>query len=87
MSIRNKKEIIDEFKINDKDTGSTAVQVALITAKIKHLSDHSKVHKKDNHSNRGLVLAVSERKKLLKYLKKSDQVQYNNVIAALGLRK
>lgn len=88
MSINtSKQEIIDKFKINEKDTGSTAVQIALITAKILHLSDHAKVHKKDNHSKRGLVLAVSERKKLLNYLKSNDLEQYNNVISKLGLRK
>ncbi len=82
-----KKEIIEKFRINDKDTGSTAVQVALVTSKIQHLSEHMKKHKKDNHSKRGLTMAVSERKKLLSYLKSHDIGKYQDVIAQLGLRK
>ena len=82
-----KKEIIEKFRISDKDTGSTAVQVALVTSKILHLADHVKKHKKDNHSKRGLTLAVSDRKKLLSYLKDSNEAQYHEVIGKLGLRK
>lgn len=82
-----KKEIIAQFRTNEKDTGSTAVQVALITSKILHLAEHAKKHKKDNHSKRGLTLAVSERKKLLAYLKGTNEAQYQDVISKLGLRK
>lgn len=82
-----KKEIIDSFKINEKDVGSSQVQIALLTSKILHLSGHSKVHKKDKHSNRGLIMAISNRKKLLAYLKRKNESQYKEIIAKLGLRK
>lgn len=82
-----KKDIIKNHKISEKDTGSAPVQIALLTSKILHLSEHAKKHKKDNHSKRGLTLAVSARKKLLSYLKSSDESQYSALIAKLGLRK
>lgn len=82
-----KQEILNQFKINEKDTGSAQVQIALLTGKILHLSEHAKVHKKDNHSKRGLVLAVSARKKLLSYLKRKDEGGYHILIEKLGLRK
>jgi len=83
----NKKEIIDKFKRSQSDTGSAEVQIALNTAKIKHLSEHVTKHKKDNHSKRGLTLAVALRKKLLTYLKDNDGARYKAVLEALGLRK
>lgn len=79
--------IIKEHQQNDKDTGSTNVQVALLTARIKHLTEHFQTHKKDNHSRRGLLNLVSQRKKLLKYLKNSNLETYSNLIKSLGLRK
>jgi len=83
----SKTGVIEQFKVNEKDTGSAAVQIALLTKKILHLSDHAKEHKKDNHSKRGLVLAVGARKKFLSYLKRKDLKQYQDLIAKLGLRK
>ena len=71
MSLENKqiKDIVKQFGKDDKDTGSSEVQIALLTARIRYLTDHAKDNKKDNHSRRGLVLLVSQRKKLLKYLR------------------
>ena len=76
-----------ELAIHDKDTGSSEVQVALLTSKIKNLSDHIKKFKKDKHSSVGLLKAVNRRKKLLDYLKKNKIESYKNVISKLGLRK
>ena len=70
--MREKSEIISEFKINEKDTGSTQVQIAILTERIRHLTEHLKVNKKDNHSRRGLLKMVGHRKNLLNYLKKKD---------------
>jgi len=69
------------------DTGSADVQVALLTARIKHLTEHFKTHKKDHHSRRGLLRLVSQRKKLLSYVKNNDIASYSNLISRLGLRK
>ena len=76
-----------ELKIHDKDTGSSEVQVALLTDKIENLSKHIKKFKKDKHSSVGLLKAVNKRKKLLDYLKKNKIESYKNVISKLGLRK
>ena len=76
-----------ELAIHDKDTGSSEVQVALLTSKIKNLSNHIKKFKKDKHSSVGLLKAVNRRKKLLDYLKKNKIESYKNVISKLGLRK
>ena len=82
-----KKEIIDRFKLHDKDTGSTEVQVALLSNRITYLTDHFKTHKKDHHSRRGLLKLVGQRRRLLNYLKKTDVDRYKQIIAELGLRK
>ena len=79
--------IIKDFQLDEKDTGSTNVQVALLTARIKHLTDHFKTHKKDHHSRRGLLRLVSQRKKLLAYLKNTNIRAYSDLISRLGLRK
>ena len=76
-----------ELAINDKDTGSSEVQIALLTDKIENLSNHIKKFKKDKHSSVGLLKAVNRRKKLLDYLKKNKLESYKNVIAKLNLRK
>jgi len=86
MSI-NTQAIIKEFQQEANDTGSTNVQVALLTARIKHLTEHFKTHKKDHHSRRGLLHLVSQRKKLLTYLKGNDATAYSDLISRLGLRK
>ena len=82
-----KKEIIEKFKVNEKDTGSPEVQIALLSSRIKYLTDHFKVHKKDHHSRRGLLKLVGQRRRLLNYLKKKDAEKYLNVIQELGIRK
>ena len=82
-----KSKLIDEFKINENDTGSTEVQVAILTERIKNLSEHFKFHKKDNHSKRGFMALINRRKRLLNYLKRKDFDKYQEVIKKLGLRK
>jgi len=86
MSIDTQK-IIKEYQSDKNDTGSVDVQVALLTARIKHLTEHFKTHKKDHHSRRGLLKLVSQRKKLLSYLKNKNLDSYASLISRLGLRK
>ena len=83
----NKQEIIASARLSENDTGSPEVQVALLTARINHLNEHLKVHKKDHHSRRGLLLMVGQRRGLLDYLKSTDIESYRALIAKLGLRK
>lgn len=89
MALNQQKtaEIIRNFQGSEKDTGSTEVQVALLTEKITDLSDHFKVHKKDHHSRQGLLRMVNRRRKLLDYLKRKDLDHYRDLISRLGLRK
>jgi small subunit ribosomal protein S15 len=82
-----KKEIIDRFKLSEKDTGSPEVQIALLSNRIKYLTEHFKVHKKDHHSRRGLLKLVGQRRRLLNYLKKRDVERYRTVIKELGIRR
>ncbi len=82
-----KKEVIENFKIHSRDTGSAEVQIALLTQRINILSDHFKNHKKDFHSRRGLLLLVGRRRKFLDYLKKRDLKKYEEVLEKLNLRK
>mgnify|MGYP000170247429 FL=1 len=86
MSI-DTQSIIKEYQKDPSDTGSVDVQVALLTARIRHLTEHFKTHKKDHHSRRGLLRLVSQRKKLLAYVKNNDLTSYANLISRLGLRK
>ena len=86
MSIDSQK-VINEHKRGDNDTGSPEVQVALLTARIEHLSGHFKTHKKDHHSRRGLLQMVNRRRSLLDYLKKKDVTRYKALIEKLGLRR
>jgi len=83
----DKREIIDKFKQSENDTGSSEVQVALLTARINHLTDHLRAHPKDFHSRRGLLKMVGQRKGLLNYIRDRDIVKYRDLIAELGLRK
>ncbi|MDA9654871.1 30S ribosomal protein S15 [Pelagibacteraceae bacterium] len=85
--VKEKKEVIKEFGKKDTDTGSTEVQIALLTKRINELSDHFKVNKKDHHSRRGLLGMVNNRRKLLKYLKGKNENEYLSIIKKLGLRK
>ena len=82
-----KKEILAEYATSEGDTGSPEVQVALLTRRINHLTEHLKVHKHDHHSRRGLLLLVGRRRRLLKYLASSDIERYRALIAKLGLRR
>lgn len=82
-----KSELIQAFKINSKDTGSSSVQIALLTDRINTLTDHFKTHKKDCHSRVGLLRMVSKRRSLLDYLKKSDNDKYDELVKSLNLRK
>ena len=82
-----KNEIISKHKIHDKDTGSPEVQVALLTERINHLTDHFKMHKKDFHSRRGLLKLVGQRRRLLDYLKNKDLGRYRGLVKELGLRR
>lgn len=83
----NKKEIVAKFGRNAEDTGSPEVQVALLTARINHLTEHLRTHKKDHHSRRGLLKMVGQRKGLLNYIKNKDILKYRELISELGLRK
>ncbi len=85
--MKDKKEIIAKFGRDEKDTGSPEVQVALLTERINHLTEHLRTHKKDHHSRRGLLKMVGQRKGLLNYIKSRDIVKYRELIAELGLRK
>lgn len=87
MTKERKQEIINIYKRDEKDTGSPEVQVALLTERINELTEHLKVHKKDNHSRRGLLKMVGKRRNLLNYLAKKDVQRYRDIIAKLGLRK
>ena len=82
-----KEKIVGDYKTHTSDTGSSQVQVALLTQRINELTEHFKVHKKDNHSRRGLLKMVSRRRKLLDYLKRRDINQYHDIIQKLGLRR
>ena len=81
-----KKDLISKFSINDNDTGSASVQIALLTERINNLIEHFKNHKHDNHSKRGLLALVNKRKKLLSYLSKKDNSKYKEIIKELNIR-
>ena len=82
-----KTKIIDEYKRDEKDTGSPEVQIAILTERINELTEHLKVHKKDDHSRRGLLKMVGRRRNLLNYLAKKDINRYREIVQKLGLRK
>jgi len=84
---RKKQEIINNYKLHDSDTGSPEVQIALLTERINHLTEHLKVHKKDHHSRRGLFKMVGQRRGLLNYLTKVDIERYRAIVEKLNLRK
>ncbi len=87
LSADDKREILAKFQSSDSDTGSASVQVALLTARIKYLTEHFKTHKKDHGSRRGLLRLVGQRRKLLKYIRNGDQQKYQDLIKSLGLRR
>lgn len=82
-----KEGLISQYKIHEKDTGSPEVQIALLTTRIKDLTEHFRVHKKDHHSRRGLLRLVSRRRRLLDYLKGSEKRRYQDIIERLNLRR
>jgi small subunit ribosomal protein S15 len=83
----DKTSTITEYRLHDTDTGSPEVQVALLTERINHLTEHLKVHKKDHHSRRGLLMLVGRRRRLLDYVRANDVERYRALIARLGLRR
>ncbi|MDD4294883.1 MAG: 30S ribosomal protein S15 [Candidatus Omnitrophica bacterium] len=87
MEKPKKKNIIEKFKTHPTDTGSSSVQIAIISERIKELTDHLKTHKKDFHSRRGLLLLVGKRRRLLNYIKDNDPDGYSKVIKALKIKK
>ena len=87
MTMERKQEIINTFKRDENDTGSSEVQIALLTERINELTEHLKVHKKDNHSRRGLFKMIGKRRNLLNYLAKKDLPRYREIVKQLNLRK
>jgi small subunit ribosomal protein S15 len=87
LTTKDKKELIERFKLHENDTGSPEVQVGLLTYRISYLTDHLKVHKKDHHSRRGLLILVGRRRRLLNYVKNKDVKRYRAIIETLGLRR
>ena len=84
---QKKQEIISGFRVHEKDSGSTEVQIALLTARIEHLKDHFEAHKKDHHSRRGLLKMVGQRRRLLNYLREKNLHAYQDIVKKLNLRK
>jgi small subunit ribosomal protein S15 len=87
LTAENKNQIVTDYKIHEKDTGSPEVQIALLTNRITELTEHLKTHKKDHSSRRGLLKMVGKRNSLLKYLTREDRTRYLQIIGRLGLRK
>jgi small subunit ribosomal protein S15 len=87
LTTSDKKGMIDRFKLHDDDTGSPEVQIALLTSRISYLTEHVKVHKKDHHSRRGLLVLVGRRRRLLNYVKSKDISRYRTLIESLDLRR
>ena len=87
LDAETRDRITQEYRLNSQDTGSADLQVAILTERIRQLTDHLRVHKKDVHSRRGLVNMVSKRRRLLKYLTNEDVARYQSLIARLGLRR
>lgn len=85
--VENKEQIIQEYRTHDDDTGSPEVQVAVLTRRISHLTEHLRTHKHDYHSRRGLLKMVGKRRRLLNYLQKNDVERYRSLISRLGLRR
>ncbi len=83
----HKQQTIEQFRVHQTDTGSPEVQVALLSQRIEHLTEHFKMHVKDHHSRRGLLKLVGQRRRLLDYLRNSDFDRYQNLIQRLGIRK
>ncbi len=87
LSGNDKIQIIERFKLHENDTGSPEVQIALLTDRISYLTEHLKIHKKDHHSRRGLLMLVGRRRRLLNYVKNKDVKRYRSILQEVGLRK
>jgi small subunit ribosomal protein S15 len=87
LATEKKKELIDQYRIHQQDTGSPEVQISLLNTRISELTDHLTIHKKDHHSRRGLLRLVSRRRKLLDYLKEKDLKRYQIIVERLGMRR
>jgi len=87
LNLEQKTTIITDYKLHEKDTGSSEVQIALLTKRVTYLTEHFKAHSKDHHSRRGLLKLVSKRRKLLDHLKKEDVSRYQSIIVKLGIRR
>ena len=87
LNLEQKTTIITDYKLHEKDTGSSEVQIALLTKRVTYLTEHFKTHSKDNHSRHGLLKMVSKRRKLLDHLKKEDVSRYQSIILKLGIRR
>jgi len=87
LDTEKRKDVINNYKLHEVDTGSPEVQIALLSARIEYLTEHFKAHKKDHHSRRGLLKLVGKRRRLLDYLRKKDVERYRSIIQRLGLRK
>jgi small subunit ribosomal protein S15 len=87
LTTEDKKKLIEKFKLHDSDTGSPEVQVGLLTERISYLTEHLKIHKKDHHSRRGLLMLVGRRRRLLNYVKFKDVNRYRAIIESLGLKR
>jgi small subunit ribosomal protein S15 len=87
LTTDKKKKLIEQFKLHESDTGSPEVQVGLLTTRISYLTEHLKIHKKDHHSRRGLLILVGRRRRLLNYVKNKDVSRYRAIIEILGLKR
>ncbi len=87
LTVEDKHNLIEKYKLHETDTGSPEVQIGLLTHRISYLTEHFKVHKKDHHSRRGLLILVGRRRRLLTYVKNNDITRYRTIIANLGLRR
>jgi small subunit ribosomal protein S15 len=87
LTSNDKQKLIEQFKVHESDTGSPEVQVGLLTHRISYLTEHLKIHKKDHHSRRGLLILVGRRRRLLNYVKNKDVKRYRAIIETLGLRR
>lgn len=87
LTTEQKRDLIDQYKLHDSDTGSPEVQIGLLTYRISYLTEHLKIHKKDHHSRRGLLMLVGQRRRLLNYVKNKDVTRYRGIIERLGLRR
>lgn len=87
FTTESKKKLIEQFRLHESDTGSPEVQIGLLTHRITYLTDHLKIHKKDHHSRRGLLMLVGRRRRLLNYVKFKDVNRYRTIIETLGLKR